>query len=70
MPVGKRQLQRKMKELTKEGGRYICAFIKKVILDKNWEERTTYGDTYLYAPLFGFFDYIVYMDEAYVDPTS
>ncbi|KAF2185435.1 hypothetical protein K469DRAFT_726646 [Zopfia rhizophila CBS 207.26] len=45
LPVGKRQLQRKMKELTK-------------------------GDTHLYAPLFGFFDHIVYTDEAHVDPTS
>ncbi|KAF2174545.1 hypothetical protein K469DRAFT_707336 [Zopfia rhizophila CBS 207.26] len=56
LPVGKRQLQRKMKELTKG--------------DKNREERMTYGDTHLYAPLFGFFDHIVYTDEAHVDPTS
>ena len=70
LPVGKRQLQRKLKELTQGGGRYICAFIKKIISDKNREERTTYGDTHLYAPLFGFFDHIVYTDEAHVDPTS
>ncbi len=59
-----------MKELTKEGGRYLCAFIKKIISDKNQEERTTYGDTHLYASLFNFFDHIVYTDEAHVDPTS
>jgi len=70
LPVGKRQLQRKMKELTQGGGRYICAFIKKVISDKNQEERMTYEDTHLYAPLFTFFDHIVYTDEAHVNLTS
>jgi hypothetical protein len=48
----------------------MCAFIKKVISDKNREERMTYGDIHLYALLFGYFDYIVYTDEAHVDSTS
>jgi hypothetical protein len=70
IPVGKRQLQRLLKRHTKGGGRYLCAFIKKVISKKNRVERSIYGETHLYDPLFGFFDHIVYTDEAHVDPTS
>src|SRR4051812_35961394 len=70
IPIGKRQLQRKIKEHTKRGGRYLCAFIKKVISTKNREERGTYGSKHLYDPLFGFFNHIVYTDEAHVNPTS
>jgi hypothetical protein len=29
-----------------------------------------YGDDHIYDPLFGFFDHIVYTDEAHVDLTS
>jgi transposase len=70
IPVKTRQLQRKLKEHTKEGGRYLCAFIKKEISEKNHKERAQYGDCHIYDPLFGFFDHIVYTDEAHVDPTS
>lgn len=59
-----------MKRHTKGGGRYCCAFIKKTISLKNRKEQTIYGDTHIYHPLFGFFDHIVYTDEAHVDPTS
>ena len=70
IPVQKRQLQRKLKELTKGGRRYLCAFVKKVISEQNHANRVTYGEAHLYDPLFGFFDHIVYTDEAHVDPTS
>lgn len=70
IPIKTRQLQRLLKRHTKGGGRYRCAFIKKRISVKNQEERITYGDTHTYDPLFGFFDHIVYTDEAHVDPTS
>ena len=69
LPVKKRQLQYKLKEHIKKGGRYKCAFIKKVISAQNRALRETYGQTYLYNPLFGFFDHIVYTDEAYIDLT-
>ena len=69
LPVQRRQLQYKLRELTKKGGRYKCAFVKKVISAKNYTNRATYGETYLYDPLFSFFDYIVYIDEAYIDLT-
>ena len=70
LPVQKRQLQRKLKEHTKGGGRYLCAFVKKVISSKNKEQREEYGKDHKWAPLFGFFDHIVYTDEAHVDTTS
>jgi transposase len=68
--VQTRQLQRLLKRYTKGGGRYLCAFIKKTISTKKLQERTIYGDTHVYRPLFGFFDHIVYTDEAHIDPTS
>ncbi|TVY80583.1 hypothetical protein LSUE1_G007656 [Lachnellula suecica] len=70
IPVKTRQIQRKLKEHIKGGGRYLCAFIKKEISEKNHRERAQYGDCYIYDPLFGFFDHIVYTDEAHIDPTS
>ena len=70
LPVKRRQLQRKIKEHTKGGGRYLCAYIEKVISDKNHAERAAYGDKHIYKPLFGFFDHIVFTDEAHIDPTS
>jgi len=39
LPVGKRQLQRKLREHTKGGRIYKCAFIKKQISAKNKKER-------------------------------
>ena len=70
LPVGKRQLRRLLKKNTKGGGMYKCAFVKKVFSAKNRRERVTYGLENIYKPLFGFFDHIVYTDEAHVDPTS
>jgi hypothetical protein len=68
--VGKRQLQRKLREYTRNGRFYKCAFIQKQILTKNKKGREEYGDKHLYDPLFRFFDYIVFTDEAHVDPTT
>ena len=63
-------MQRKIKEHTKGGGRYKCAFVKKVISDKNKEGHQKYGNQHVFKALFDFFDYIVYTDEAHIDPTS
>jgi hypothetical protein len=70
LPIKKRQLQRKIKEHTKNGGRYKCGFVKKVISDKNREERVAYGLDHVWDSIFGFWDHIVFTDEAHVDPTS
>lgn len=58
-----------LKEYTKRGVRYLCAFIKKEISMKNRGERAQYKDNYIYDPLFGYFDYIIYINEIYVDLT-
>ncbi|KAE8451618.1 hypothetical protein EG329_003075, partial [Mollisiaceae sp. DMI_Dod_QoI] len=39
-------------------------------MSKNRGERSIYGLDHIYHSLFGFFDHIVYTDEAHVDPTS
>jgi hypothetical protein len=70
LPVKKRQLQNMMKRHTNGGGRYVCAFVKKEISQKNKVKRATYGTEHIYDPLFGFFDHIIYTDEAHIDPTS
>ncbi|PQE30407.1 phosphoribosylformylglycinamidine cyclo-ligase protein [Rutstroemia sp. NJR-2017a WRK4] len=70
LPVKPRQLGRKLREHTKKAARYLCAFIQKEISEKNRADRTIYGETHLYDPVFGFWDHVVFTDEAYVDPTS
>jgi hypothetical protein len=70
LPIKKRQLQRKLKEHTNGGQRYKCACIKKVISQKNREERSNYGDTHVFDSTFGFWDHIILTDEAHIDPTS
>ncbi|PQE16394.1 hypothetical protein CJF31_00009603 [Rutstroemia sp. NJR-2017a BVV2] len=70
IPVKKRQLQRKLKEHTKKGRRYLCAFIKKVISPKNHEDRMVYRNEHLYDEVFGFWDHVVFTDEAYIDPNT
>jgi hypothetical protein len=68
--VEKCQLQRKLKEHTKGGGHYIIAYINKVISTKNKAQRERYGTNHVWAPLFGFFDHIIYTNEAHIDPTA
>lgn len=48
----------------------MCAFVRKVISSANKTKRVQYGDDHIYDPLFGFFDHIIYTDEAHIDPTS
>ena len=70
MPIGKRQLQRKIKQYTNGGRQYLYAFIKKQISAKNKGTRAQYGQDHLYDPLYGFWDHIVFTDESHIDPTS
>lgn len=39
-------------------------------MSKNQIARESYGQEHVYKPLFGFWDYIFFTDEAHVDPTS
>jgi len=70
IPIGERQLQRKIKEFTPRGSRYVMAYVGKVFSEKNRDMRIQYAKDHIYKPLFGFFDHIIYTDEAHIDPTS
>lgn len=70
LPVQARQLQRKLKERTNGGQRYKCAFVKKEISKKNRESRTAYGYQHCYKPIEDFYSYVVFTDEAHIDPAS
>lgn len=67
LPVGVRQLQRKIKEHTKGGGRYKCAFVIKQISAKNKYERAKYGEEHEDKTIDDFWSHIVFTDEAHVD---
>jgi hypothetical protein len=43
IPVQRRQLRHKLVEHTNGGQIYKCAFIKKIISEKNQDERVAYG---------------------------
>jgi hypothetical protein len=68
--IGKHQLQRKLKEHTKGGQRYKYAFIKKQISRKNRLARETYEYRHCYKPIEDFYSYIIFTDEAHIDPGS
>jgi len=59
-----------LREYTRSSKFYKYAFIKKQISAKNRGEREAYSERYLYDSLFRFFDYIVFTNEAHVDPTT
>jgi hypothetical protein len=46
----------------------LYTYIKKIISTKNCTEQTTYIENHLFDLLFGFFNYIVYTEEVYIDP--
>lgn len=46
------------------------AYVKKIISYANREQRVAYSEEHLYAPLFGFWDHVVYTDEVHIDPSS
>ncbi|KAG9242363.1 hypothetical protein BJ878DRAFT_577462 [Calycina marina] len=43
LPVGKRQLQRKLRKHTKAGRKFKCTFVKKAVSTKNRGNREAYG---------------------------
>jgi hypothetical protein len=63
-------LQRKLKEHTNGGQKYKCVFIKKIISDKNKDERVAYSKEHKDKPVEDFKSYIFFTDEAHIDPTS
>jgi len=70
IPVGRRQATRKLAEHTNGGRIYKAAFVKKKISDKNKAERVTYGREHKDKSIEDFWQFVVFTDEAHVDPTS
>ncbi|KAG9249103.1 hypothetical protein BJ878DRAFT_571837 [Calycina marina] len=71
LSVGKRQLQRKLREHTKGGRRrFKCAFFKKVVSTKNRGEREAYGWEHGEKSIDDFWAYKAFTYEAHIDPGS
>jgi len=70
IPVQRRQLTRKLKEHTKGGQIYKCAFVKKEVSSANRDERVAYGREHKDKSIEDFWSYIFFSDEAHVDPSS
>lgn len=70
IPVKRRQFQKKLKEHTNGGQIYKDAFVKKEISGKNRDERVAYGEEYKEKTIDDFWKYIVFTDEAHIDPSS
>ncbi|PMD18510.1 hypothetical protein NA56DRAFT_245081 [Hyaloscypha hepaticicola] len=69
IPVKRRQFQKKLKENTNGGQIYKAAFVKKEISGKNRDERVAYGEEYKEKTIDDFWKYIVFTDEAHIDPS-
>jgi len=66
LDVSVRQLRRKLAEYTNSARCYKCTFVKQVASHKNRDERADYGKEHVPKPVLGFFDHILFTDEAYV----
>lgn len=70
IPVGRRQLQRKLKEHTRGGQKYKQAFVSKLTRSQNTAKRIDYAREHVDQSLDECFKYVVFTDEAHIDPTS
>ncbi len=70
IPVKRRQLQKKLREHTKDGRIYKAAFVKKEISEKNKDERIAYGEEHKGKTIDSFWKYILFTDEAHIDPSA
>jgi len=70
IPVGRRQVARKLKKYTKGGQIYKAAFVKKDISQQNHDERYNYGVEHKDKTINEFWRYILFTDEAHIDPSS
>lgn len=70
LPVKKRALQRQLLKNTQGARRYKQAYIKKTISAKNQHERTEFRREHQGKGVDNFWQYIVFTDEAHIDPSS
>ena len=70
IPVKRRQATRKIAEHTNRGRIYKAAFVKKKISDSNKAGRVAYSREHKDKSIEDFWQFVVFTDEAHVDPTS
>ena len=70
LPIGKRQLQRKLKEHTKGGQRYKQAYVNKELSNSNLKLQENFGVRHEDKTIEEYWRFILFTDEAHVDPTS
>ena len=61
-----RQLQRCLQKHVPGAGRHKCAFVEKVVLGKNLNERRDYGAEHQDKSIEDFWEHVVFIDEAHV----
>jgi hypothetical protein len=70
IPVQARQLQRRLRAETRGGYRRKRAYVKKVLSSANLSKRTTYGRENQHKTIEDFWQWVVFTDEAHIDPSS
>jgi hypothetical protein len=70
LPIQKRQLQRRLKVETRGGQRRKQAYVKKRISPANKIKRTDYGKEHQGKTVQDFWQWIVFTDEAHIDPSA
>lgn len=70
IPIKRRALRTQLAKHTNGGQMYKMAYIKKELSAKNIKEREHYGQNHQGKTIDGFWQYIVFSDEAHFDPSS
>ena len=70
IPIQARQLQRRLRAETRGGYRRKQAYVKKILSSNNLEKRTIYGQEHQYKTIEDYWQWIVFTDEAHIDPSS
>ena len=70
IPVKPRALQIALKKHTNHGKKYKQAYIGKEISKANKKLRKEHGEEHKDKPLIGFWDHVIFTDEAHIDPSA
>ena len=68
--VKPRQLVRRILAETKDAQRYKQAYTRKILSQKNRDDRVTYGQTHKHKSVEEFWQWIIFTDEFHIDPAS
>jgi hypothetical protein len=70
IPIKKCALCTQFAKYTNGGQKYKMAFVKKKVSKKNTSNRTIYGKKHYWETVDSLWQYIVFTDEAHIDPSS